>query len=201
MPHVQVPLDRTARAQRLGARRVLCDRRAALGRKHRQRHHRSVPRQRTWIATIVGIQPGAEGLSSEATAGIAIALAIAWALFNVQRITTLAWFNVGFAAFELALAVILGVTLFALRPPQGGASMWSEWTNGSGFAGVDGYVVLLSLSMAMYSLSAYDVSPLPQFLREPFRSLHTLITCPSKCRPVLTSLRRPCSPTHPFPSG
>lgn len=112
----------------------------------------------SWIATIIGIQPGVEGLSSEATAGLSIAIAIAWALFNVQRITTLAWFSVFFAAFELAVAVVLGVTLFALRPPQGGASMWSEWTNGSGFADVDGYVVLLSLSMAMYSLSAYDVS-------------------------------------------
>lgn len=115
----------------------------------------------TWIGSVVAMQPSsAAGLSAGQTVGLSIAIAVVWALFNMQRITALAWCNVAFAVFELAVAVIIGVTLYSLSAPSGGASMWSQWANGSGFTGVDGYVVLLCLSNAMYTLSAYDVSKL-----------------------------------------
>lgn len=113
----------------------------------------------TWVGTMVALQPDSPaGLSTGAVVGLSVAIAAAWALMNLQRITALAWCNVGFAAFELVIAVVICVTLYSLSAPTGGASMWSQWGNGSGFSGVDGYVVLLCLSNAMYTLSAYDVS-------------------------------------------
>lgn len=114
-----------------------------------------------WAGSIVTVRGGGE-LSTGATVGLTLAIVTAWALLNLQRIKALAWCHVAFALVHVAVAVAVVVSMYALNAPHGGATLWSNWANGSGFIGADGYVALLGLSGAIYSLSGYDVRrPVP----------------------------------------
>lgn len=47
--------------------------------------------------------------------------------------------------------------------------MWTEWLNGTGFVGVDGYVALLGLAGCIYSLTSYEVSTTCCLVKDDFK--------------------------------